>query len=1809
MFRDLFTHTNCVDLLNPIEGLLLESECTVARRPRLVDLNWRSPLFFLLLTIGVTFSATAQSDQSNLQFTEGRVNDSGSLSLGVSLGTYKGRGIDLPVSLSYSSDIWKIEHLGKVQVTPPEYGCCITQSVTEAIYSKNAMSGWKSALDLPIIEFPKSTTTYDYKGKSTGSVAGCAGYRIREVYIHMPDGSTHTLRKNDQPSNTNPVGVDMYGTFYAIDGSRLRFDGNGTPDTGTIYMPDGTRYTLGHPTSHLVDRNGNTMSYNEGTRQWTDTIGRVIANPLPTTPTVGDFPYSLPGLAGVNGGLLTYTLKWRKLADVRTPDAVTGNTPALRVIASEALPNPNGLPGSSNFPVSNPAQYERLFQSSPFGNSGDGPIVPTVIVGRAQSFGQVFDPVVLSEIVLPNGTSYRFGYNVYGEIDKVVYPTNAYDLYEHTGVPPAVEAHDTTTNEEDPQPYIQALRSLKTRKQSESGSGNDIREWKYTIVKDLDGGGSATVIAPDKTRSVTINYGPGPKTETYGPGTTSFATIYPFGFRDARVGMPAVKKFYSASVDGLGGEMLRQEVFQYEQTSVNYTMQCQLGQTPVTRTYPLSRTPRLTRQTTFIFEGGGPALAQSSTFQYDLSNEFTTGIDQTQAAAYHYVVVDNQTAQTGDLTQIPIGTLAKYSETVFLNDAIYRNANILGLASVAKIRDAAGNVVSQSQMVYDEAVYSPGVGRALPTSMRTWDSTKGAVTNPGAYLVTRAKFDQWGNRVEAIDAKGYVTTTVYDTNYQAFPVQVISPVPDPTGVRGSSSAFTTRISYDYTTGLPLTTTDVNNQTTTMEYNDPLLRPTRVIAPNGHQAITEYGAGTSVATRWVKARTQIDTEKWSEAISKYDGIGRTYFTKKIDAQGNVATRTEYDLMGRVLRSSNPYKVDASDNPAEAVYWTMPEYDDLSRTKKVISPDTGDVQIAYGISITGAIGPTKTITDQAGKKRTGITDALGNMVRVIEDPAGNPLTTDYVFDTLGNLRRTIQGEQSRYFMHDSLGRVLFAKQPEQDTNGAFVATDLITGNTNWSVKYSYDDNGNILTTTDARDISITGTYDRFNRLITRDYSDSTPDVNFYYDGTGLGSVPAFSKGKTTKIASTVAESRNKSFDQMGRLLSSEQRTTAEQLTGTQAPHTFSYVYNLSGALIEETYPSGRVVRNTLNSDGELSQVQSKKNAAQGFFTYADSFAYNSSGAVTRMQLGNGHWETADYDPKRLQVTKIGLGLTSADENLFRLEFQYNSDGRTDNNGSMRLQRIIVPSTGANAAFTATQSYFYDSLNRVESAIETVSGNQTWKQTFSYDRYGNRRFDAAGTTTLGTCPQGVCNPLISTASNRLAAGQNYVYDAAGSVTRDATGQRFGYDAENHQKEFFAASNQTTTPDASYQYDGEGKRVKKMVGNEVTVFVYDASGQLAAEYSTTVAPTTQATVSYLTTDHLGSPRIITDQYGRVSSRKDFTAFGDEIVTPQRVAGPNGNGYDPPNVRQDYTGYQKDGESGLEFAQARYYNAGHGRFTSVDPLTGSATIRNPQSFNRYSYVLNSPYKFTDPLGLIPHLAFGVRPDYPCLPHGEIGELAEMNLRRGVVTGFEVKSLTGNPRGKRQLDGKKKDKRVKPRKTNTEIPTTKVVGGISASVSNGDDVVQVVPTIAISKERENDLAVKIGTQLIEGHYDAEAILNKAAVHVTSNVMKAAIKDLADSFDPTVNISGSLTGPSGGVSVNIPSPARLVEALVVSGVDTRTQLQMNRIETETRVNKTLGAAAVEYHSRDVDGAEVTTSLAASARRGIELYKRAVASTPR
>ncbi|MBX7062313.1 MAG: hypothetical protein K1X52_11700 [Pyrinomonadaceae bacterium] len=148
----------------------------------------------------------------------------------------------------------------------------------------------------------------------------------------------------------------------------------------------------------------------------------------------------------------------------------------------------------------------------------------------------------------------------------------------------------------------------------------------------------------------------------------------------------------------------------------------------------------------------------------------------------------------------------------------------------------------------------------------------------------------------------------------------------------------------------------------------------------------------------------------------------------------------------------------------------------------------------------------------------------------------------------------------------------------------------------------------------------------------------------------------------------------------------------------------------------------------------------------------------------------------------------------------------------------------------------------------------------------------------------------------------------------------------------------------------------------SNTTVFTYDASGKLVAEYLTEQA--SSPTVNYTATDPLGSPRVITNKQGQAVSRRDFMPFGEEIApdAAYRTAALKYGIAD--GVRQKFTGYQRDEETDLDFAEARYYYNDHGRFTAVDPLLASGKSANPQTFNRYVYTMNRPLVLTDPSGM-----------------------------------------------------------------------------------------------------------------------------------------------------------------------------------------------------------------------------------------------------
>jgi RHS repeat-associated protein len=137
----------------------------------------------------------------------------------------------------------------------------------------------------------------------------------------------------------------------------------------------------------------------------------------------------------------------------------------------------------------------------------------------------------------------------------------------------------------------------------------------------------------------------------------------------------------------------------------------------------------------------------------------------------------------------------------------------------------------------------------------------------------------------------------------------------------------------------------------------------------------------------------------------------------------------------------------------------------------------------------------------------------------------------------------------------------------------------------------------------------------------------------------------------------------------------------------------------------------------------------------------------------------------------------------------------------------------------------------------------------------------------------------------------------------------------------------------------------VGKAVTNASVVLLFLSVGAVRAG--------AQEVIEYYGTDALGSVRIVFAPDGTVKSRGDYLPFGEEWGTST----PGG-----PLPTQRFTGQERDAEENLDYFKARSYQTRTGRFTTVDPIY--AGLFEPQRWNRYSYALANPLKYTDPSGM-----------------------------------------------------------------------------------------------------------------------------------------------------------------------------------------------------------------------------------------------------
>jgi RHS repeat-associated protein len=615
-----------------------------------------------------------------------------------------------------------------------------------------------------------------------------------------------------------------------------------------------------------------------------------------------------------------------------------------------------------------------------------------------------------------------------------------------------------------------------------------------------------------------------------------------------------------------------------------------------------------------------------------------------------------------------------------------------------------------------------------------------------------------------------------------------------------------------------------------------------------------------------------------------------------------------------------------------------------------------------------------------------DGLDRLVAVTEAYD----TTTYAYDALDDLITVSQTDtisspthtQGRSFTYDSLKRLKTAYNPE---NQDPASSDSQYGKTT----YNYDAAGNLVSKvspkTDGTHMTCYGTltgsscdnsgYDSLNRVTKITYSDSgTPSVAFCYDGRAY-SAGACSANPvdgqwmrrtaaanwTASTASppvvTDVSATSYTYDVAGRLTSSTQTTGG-------APYSFAYTYYNDDSLASITYPSNRTVTTCYDSNGRIRWVDGTAGSVaapscpgagggSGVRAYATASAYWPQGAVETLALGNGVTESSAYNI-RLQMTGMTALLGSTTRLGLALSYTPQTGCGAGNNGNVGSQAISYSASGTEAAFNATQTYCYDGVNRLTTFAESSQG-----QTNAYDGFGNRWVSGS---TLDE------SALTPTAQNWYDPANNRLVGTTPAITYDDSGNQtlvnpfhLTYDGENRliQAVWGAPGNVTV----NYAYDADGRRVQKQnVGTAPVTYVYDGFGNLAAEYGSSSAV---SGTQYLTADHLGSTRLVTDALGGVVGRHDYAPFGEELP-----AGLNGRSslYSSgagDGVTLKFTGKERDAETGLDYFGARYFSGAQGRFTTPDWSAAPepapyAKLTDPQTLNLYAYVRNNPLALVD---------------------------------------------------------------------------------------------------------------------------------------------------------------------------------------------------------------------------------------------------------
>ena len=881
-----------------------------------------------------------------------------------------------------------------------------------------------------------------------------------------------------------------------------------------------------------------------------------------------------------------------------------------------------------------------------------------------------------------------------------------------------------------------------------------------------------------------------------------------------------------------------------------------------------------------------------------------------------------------------------------------------------------------AQYAYDETAITTTSGTpqhvyplpgSYPYGARGNLTTASIAANPigdtGLLTQTFTYYDT-GNPIVATDVNGAQTTSIYGSGScgNSFPTAINEPL-----------TLSRSATWNCTGGVATQGIDENGNNITSHYTDPYFwRPANILDQLSNQTNLSYILQSGIENATEASLTFNGGNSISDSRTTVDGFGRPILAQHLQSPGAMnydTTETDYDNMGRPSRSTMPFVAVAGGTNSTAPGVTT-TYDALGRPLTVKDANGGTVSYTYiNNDVLQATSGSQTFQKQLEY------DGLGRLISVCEitSAAGSGscgqsnsktgFLTKYTNDAFGRVLTVTQnaqpgaigGAQTRTYAYDGLGRLTSEINPE--TN-------------NLATAYTYDtdstcgtSNGDLVKRVDAVGNVTCYAYDKFHRVTAMTYpsgtyASSTPTKCYVYDAATVNSVVMTNaKGRLAEAYTGTGTScpiASKLTD-VGMSYSARGEVTDVY---ESTPHSSGYYHtsasywphgsinqlssNLSGLPTISYGGSGGA--SGLDGEGRMLQVtaSSGQSPVTGV-TYTNSGTTEPIGSLTNVTLGSVDSDSFQYDVNTGRPAQFKLNVGTSQSVTGNLGWNSNSTL-----ASLNITDQLYSSN------TQSCSYSYDDLNRLGSAN---CGSSIWSQTYSYDAFGNIAKSVPSGST-GITFMGV----YSNSTNRLSSISTYIptYDNNGNLTYD-TNHNLAWDAEGNMLNVDSTTVQLT-------YDAFDRAVEQNRGGSYTQIVYAPSGgKLALMNGATLikafvplpgGPTavyaagTTGPLFYRHADWLGSSRL--------ASTQNRTKYFDVSYAPF------GENYNPSGTSDyDFTGQNQDTETGYYDFLFREYSPVQGRWMSPDP-SGMAAVdpTNPQSWNRYAYVLNNPLALIDPLGL-----------------------------------------------------------------------------------------------------------------------------------------------------------------------------------------------------------------------------------------------------